>query len=88
MQTPSKVTLEGFYRGRLEFLKMETVNNPANARVTCRKCGGRIKVVPVIMEIHDAADGQCVTRGESFEAGVPYCPACEELPASRGCVHA
>lgn len=88
MQTPVKVTLEGFYRGRAEFLKLGTVTHLVTGRVLCRKCGGRIKVQPVMIEIHDAAECRCEARCEHFEAGIPYCASCEELPAARGCVHA
>ena len=88
MQTPVKLTLEGFYQGRGVFLREKCYTNGATGRVLCRQCGTRIKAAPVFIEIHDAAKGQCVGNGEQFEAGVPYCPSCEELPASRGCVHA
>ncbi len=88
MQTPSKLTLEGFYRGRAEFLKTSTIKNKANGRVLCVKCGARIKVQPAQIEIHEAWHGLCKGNGEVFEAGVPYCPGCEEPPAETGCVHA
>jgi hypothetical protein len=88
MQTPNKVTLEGFYLARAKFLRDQCTTNEATNRVLCAQCGGRIKMAPVRIEIHAVANGQCVGNGEAFEAGVPYCPACEELPASRGCVHA
>jgi hypothetical protein len=87
MKTPVKLTLEGFYQGRARFLRDECVTNSTTGRVCCRKCGTRIKAAPVTIEIHAASNGECVGEGEEFEAGVPYCPACEELPASRGCVH-
>ena len=88
MQTPVKLTLEGFYQGRAVFLRDDCITNPHNGRVLCRHCGTRIKVAPVTVEIHAASNGKCLGEGEEFDAGVPYCPACEELPAGRGCVHA
>ncbi len=88
MQTPQKMTLEGFYLGRAVFLRDECVTNGATGRVLCRQCGTRIKAAPVTIEIHAGSNGKCLGEGEEFEAGVPYCPACEALPASRGCVHA
>ncbi len=88
MQTPTKVTLDGFYLGRNEYLRNDTHTNYETMRVLCRKCGSRIKVLPAKIEIHDAANGQCVGGGESFETGIPYCPHCEEMPAAAGCVHA
>ena len=88
MQTPVKLTLDGFYGRRAEFLRERTIKNEANGRVICRVCGTRIKILPAQIEIHEAGNGQCVGNGESFEAGVPYCPGCEELPAAEGCVHA
>jgi len=88
MQTPTKVTLEGFYQARAEFLKELCYTNPETQMVLCRACGGRLKVVCACIEIHLSRNGQCGGEGEQFEAGVPYCPGCEELPASRGCVHA
>ena len=88
MQTPVKVTLDGFYRERAEFLEKQSGPGRGRYRVFCRTCGEQIKVQPAQIEIHEAANGQCKGNGEVFEAGIPYCPACEELPAGAGCVHA
>ena len=88
MQTPKRFMLEGFYQARAVFLRDQCVTNAATGRVLCRGCGGRIKAVPATIEIHELADGQCRGQGEQFEAGVPYCPCCEDLPAMTGCVHA
>ena len=88
MQTPVKVTLEGFYQRREAFLRDECYSNGQTGVVLCCHCGGRIKGAAVKVEIHEASSGKCVGNGEQFEAGVPYCPHCEALPANRGCVHA
>lgn len=88
MQAPKGVTLEGFYLGRAKFLCEECTSNAQTGVVLCRHCGGRIKAAAVQVEIHEAANGRCLGNGEGFEAGLPYCPSCEELPANVGCVHA
>ena len=88
MQTPVKVTLEGFYQARKGYLAEKCHFHGVTGRMLCRKCGERIKMVAAKVEIHEAGNGQCVGNGERFEAGIPYCPGCEELPAAEGCVHA
>jgi hypothetical protein len=87
MQTPQRITLEGFYTGRRDYLRDLTQSSPFTGKVVCRWCGVQIKMAPVTVEIHGPSGDGCVGEGEEFEAGVPYCPRCEELPESRGCVH-
>ena len=88
MQTPKQWTLEGFYQARARFLKEEAITNQANGRVICRSCGTRIKAAAVKIEIHEVGKAECMGNGEAFDAGIPYCPRCEPLPAGVGCVHA
>ena len=40
------------------------------------------------IQIHEAGKAECTGNGEAFDAGIPYCPHCEALPANAGCVHA
>ena len=87
MQTPKGITLQEFHDARAAFLRDKCVSWPTTGVVTCAACGERIKCAPVVFEIHQAGEQQCIPEGDEFEAGVPYCPQCEELPASRGCVH-
>jgi len=87
MQTPKRVTLEGFYQARVAYLNKQTSSSLLTGRVVCDVCGTQIQVASVPIEIHYVAAGRCVGEGEEFEAGIPYCPRCEALPESRGCVH-
>lgn len=88
MQTPTRGTLEGFYRGRAEWMERETRAHTLTGQVICRTCGDRIHACLAQISIHDAANGECKGNGEAFEAGIPYCARCESMPANTGCVHA
>ena len=88
MQTPSKVTLEGFYNARREWLEKNTRSNRLTGQVICRFCGDPVHCCAANIEIHDAANGQCKGNGENFDAAIPYCARCESMPANTGCVHA
>jgi hypothetical protein len=87
MQTPVRVKLEEFQAARKEWLRTRVVVWPETEVYTCVDCQTRIKMAPVKLEVHEAGLAACLSTGEEFETGIPYCPRCEPLPAARGCVH-
>ena len=88
MQTPEKVTLEGFLEARVAFMRGVEARPDPRLTFRCRKCGATIKTVSAQISVHEARFGGCAGWGEVINAAIPYCPSCEELPAATGCVHA
>jgi len=56
--------------------------------LSCIVCGTPILHVRAALSIHNSARGGCEGLEQRvWNTGVPYCPACEEKPAERGCLH-
>jgi len=87
MQTPQKLPFDEFFRQRTVFLDVACATPERFGEVRCRTCHTKIKVVPASIEIHDLRPDLCEGSGETFQAGIPYCPHCEKEPVRLGCVH-
>lgn len=87
MQTPAKVTLDQYLQARREFLAQKTLAWPTTGGLQCVECGGAIRGQAAILSVHDLNVGVCAGTGHTMTTAVPYCPACEEVPAARGCLH-
>jgi len=87
MQTPQKQPFDDFFRVRTAFLNLRCVSEGPSGGLLCRDCHTKIKMVTATIEIHDLNPDACEGSGETFEAGIPYCPKCEKRPVALGCVH-
>lgn len=87
MQTPLKVTLDQYLQARREFLAQKTLAWPTTGGLQCVECGGTIRAQAATLDVHGPELGVCENHGETMDTAVPYCPACEEMPPARGCLH-
>jgi len=87
MRTPVKVPLEGYLQARRDFLAQKTLAWPTTGGLQCVECGEQIRAQAATLDVHGPDLGVCEGQGGTMQTAVPYCPRCEELPATRGCVH-
>lgn len=54
----------------------------------CKDCGSRILCVNCYISHHsEEFEGTCAGNGEVTQMLIPYCPHCDPVPATSGCVH-
>lgn len=87
MQTPAVESLGSFQARRRAYLANHVYKSKEDEKWYCSVCGGRLKVVAAVIEIHAPGSTCQSDSGEEFTTGIPYCQDCEEIPAARGCVH-
>jgi hypothetical protein len=103
MKTPDKLSISDYLRALNNwFVEFTSAEPPFKASAlewamaialghkipSCKKCGTHIEVATCYVAIHDESlDPLCVGPGWIEHFFVPYCPACESIPETRGCVH-
>lgn len=85
MKTPRKMSYQDFGSARMKWIAAHCVTE-GNSQL-CKACGGRIRLAPTTVSIHDARFEACAGSGSVARIVVPYCPQCEPTPEGSGCFH-
>lgn len=78
MQSPKKTPLTDFSHA---YTAMAALNE-------CPLCAGRLALAECFVSFHAIEFGDaCAGEGKCQPVLIPFCPACEPVPDSKGCVH-
>src|SRR6185312_12654320 len=87
-RTPSRVSWNEVQVSVRSFYNDCCRQRTTSERPMCKKCGSEVATVVAFMDVHDERlCDSCAGPDRVWKLPVPYCPRCEEKPATRGCIH-
>jgi hypothetical protein len=86
MTTPTRISRQDFFFAIEKWLNERCIVD--RGKITCKACGDQIQSVNALISIHSTQFVSiCAGTGEVRGVRVPYCPKCEQRPATAGCFH-
>ena len=87
METPHKKDALQFVLEIVNFRNFHAQKVETGEGYICKHCGATILSRMAFISIHSARFEDCAGSGFCKPFSIPYCPVCEHIPESSGCIH-